>query len=380
MKRLLILCVVACLAVPTFAKDEDEDQNKAEDRVKAASTVLEEIESAPDQGIPEEVLGSAECVAVVPTMLKGGFIVGARFGRGVASCRTPKGWSAPAFFTIKGGSFGLQIGAQAVDLVMLIMNDNGMKNLLSSQFKLGADASVAAGPVGRHAAADTDWKLKAQVLSYSRARGLFAGLELSGAAIGQDKDATREFYGRMVPFKTSLTGTIDAPPNAYPFLNTLAKWAKTAASEVSQSDVGASVSPCLCGHDASARAGLRTGTSGTLAPTLAQPLAFDNLCPPCYRHQFPLNASATRVRACVAVHQNSEPAASSAVAGGRDFSGLDWSTCCMCVCGGSACATWPWPFRKKAAASMPASCAENLPRSAVSWLRSANFPDTPGKT
>jgi len=148
MKKLLLLCVVACLTVSTFAKDEDEDQNKAEDRVKAASTVLEEIESAPDQGIPEEVLGSAQCVAVVPTMLKGGFIVGARFGRGVASCRTPKGWSAPAFFTVKGGSIGLQIGAQAVDLVMLIMNQDGMKNLLSSQFKLGADASVAAGPVG----------------------------------------------------------------------------------------------------------------------------------------------------------------------------------------------------------------------------------------
>src|SRR4029079_12885905 len=147
MKCLLILCVVACVAVPTFAADEDKDENKAEDRVKAASTVLEEIESAPDQGIPEEGLGSAECVAVVPTMLKGGFIVGARFGRGVASCRTPKGWSAPAFFSIKGGSFGLQIGAQVVDLVMLIMNDNGMKNLLSSLFKLGADASVAAGTV-----------------------------------------------------------------------------------------------------------------------------------------------------------------------------------------------------------------------------------------
>ena len=126
MKRLLILCVVACLAIPTIAADDEKDQNKAEDRIKAASTVLEEIESAPDQGIPEEVLGSAECVAVVPTMLKGGFIVGARYGRGVASCRTPKGWSAPAFFTIKGGSFGLQIGAQAVDLVMLIMNQDGM--------------------------------------------------------------------------------------------------------------------------------------------------------------------------------------------------------------------------------------------------------------
>jgi lipid-binding SYLF domain-containing protein len=230
MKKLLLLCVIACLATSSFAKDDD-DQTKAEDRIKAAGTVLEEIESAPDQGIPEEVLGSAQCVAVVPTMIKGGFIVGARFGRGVSSCRTAKGWSAPAFFTIKGGSFGLQIGAQAVDLVMLIMNDEGMKNLLNSQFKLGADASVAAGPVGRHAAADTDWKLKAQVLSYSRARGLFAGLELSGAAIGQDKDATREFYGRMVPFKTSLTGGVEPSPKAFPFLNVLAKWAKAAATK-----------------------------------------------------------------------------------------------------------------------------------------------------
>jgi lipid-binding SYLF domain-containing protein len=132
---------------------------------------------------------------------------------------------------VKGGSFGLQIGGQAVDLVMLIMNENGMKNLLSSKFKLGADASVAAGPVGRHASADTDWKLRAQVLSYSRARGVFAGLELSGAVIDQDKDSTRQFYGRMVPFKTSLTGQIEAPHGAYPFLETLAKWAKSAASK-----------------------------------------------------------------------------------------------------------------------------------------------------
>jgi lipid-binding SYLF domain-containing protein len=161
-------------------------------------------------------------------MLKAGFIVGARYGRGVASCRTPKGWSAPAFFTVEGGSFGLQIGGQAVDLVMLIMNDNGMKNLLSSQFKLGADASVAAGPVGRHAAADTDWKLRAEVLSYSRARGVFAGLELNGALIRQDKESTYEFYDKMVPFKTSLNGEIEAPKTAYPFLSTLAKWAKSA--------------------------------------------------------------------------------------------------------------------------------------------------------
>ncbi len=231
MKRFLAVCVLLCVATAAVAAESDDDENKAEDRIKAAAKVLDEIQSAPDQGVPEEVLGSAECVAIVPSMLKGGFIVGARYGRGVASCRTPKGWSAPAFFIVQGGSIGLQIGGQAVDLVMLIMNQDGMKNLLSSKFKLGADASVAAGPVGRHAAADTDWKLRAQVLSYSRARGAFAGLELSGAAIKQDKDSTREFYGRMVPFKTALTGTIDAPANAYPLLSTLAKWAKTASEK-----------------------------------------------------------------------------------------------------------------------------------------------------
>src|SRR5204862_6716297 len=230
MKRFLAVCVLLCVATAVLAAESD-DENKAEDRIKAAASVLDEIQSAPDQGVPEEVPGSAECVAIVPSMLKGGFIVGARYGRGVASCRTPKGWSAPAFFAVQGGSVGLQIGGQAVDLVMLIMNQDGMRNLLTSKFKLGADASVAAGPVGRHAAADTDWKLRAQVLSYSRARGAFAGLELSGAAIKQDKDSTREFYGRMVPFKTALTGTIDAPANAYPLLSTLAKWAKTASEK-----------------------------------------------------------------------------------------------------------------------------------------------------
>jgi lipid-binding SYLF domain-containing protein len=162
-------------------------------------------------------------------MLNGGFIVGARYGRGLASCRNPKGWSAPAFFSIKGGSFGLQIGGQAVDLVMLVMNDDGMHKLLSSQFKLGADASVAAGPVGRQAAAGTDWKLRAQILSYSRARGVFAGLALDGAVVRQDKDSTREFYGHMVSTKAALQGQIQPPAAAYPFLQTLAKWAQDAS-------------------------------------------------------------------------------------------------------------------------------------------------------
>jgi len=226
MKRLVILCVIASMTIRALAAPAN---NKAVDRVQAAADVLNEIQGAPDQGIPEEVLGSADCVAVVPTMLKGGFIFAARYGRGVASCRTPKGWSAPAFFTLEGGSVGFQIGGQAVDLVMLVMNKDGMNNLLSSKFQLGADASVAAGPVGRHAAADTDWKMRAQVLTYSRARGVFAGVSLEGARIKQDKDSTRDFYGRMVPFKTSLTGEIDSPNTAHPFLATLAKWAQEAA-------------------------------------------------------------------------------------------------------------------------------------------------------
>ncbi len=215
MKRLLVFLSLATLV---FSQEANKADNKAAARVEAAGTVLNEIESAPDQGIPEEVLGSAECVAVVPSLLKGGFIVGGRYGRGVASCRNQKGWSAPAFFMVSGGSVGFQIGGQAVDL-------------LSSKVQLGADASVAAGPVGRHAEGSTDWKMRAQVLTYSRARGVFAGISLSGARVTQDKDSTREFYGRMVPFKTALTGTVPAPPLSYPFLNALAKWAQRAADK-----------------------------------------------------------------------------------------------------------------------------------------------------
>src|SRR6266404_7568105 len=231
MKKSLAALLVLALSAVVFADDqnkEPKDTNKAEDRIRAAATVIDEIESAPDQGIPEEVLGSAECVAVVPSLLKGGFIVAANYGRGVASCRTPTGWSAPAFLFTSGGSVGFQIGGQAIDLVMLIMNQDGMKNLLSSKFKLGADASVAAGPVGRHAAADTDWKMKAQILSYSRARGIFAGLELNGSVIKMDRESTREFYGKMQPLRTTLE-TVSSPQAALPFLTSLSKWAKLAS-------------------------------------------------------------------------------------------------------------------------------------------------------
>jgi len=230
MKKLAVLTLIVSLcSFSSFAADEPTKESKATDRAQAAADVLNEIQGAPDSGIPREVLGAAECVAVVPSMLKGGFIVGAKYGRGLASCRTTKGWSAPAFFAIEGGSFGFQIGGQAVDLVMLIMNKDGMQHLLSSQFALGADASVAAGPVGRHAEGNTDWKMRAQVLTYSRARGVFAGVSLNGAVVKQDKNSTREFYGHFVTSKASLTGEVEAPAAANPFLTTLAKWAQEAA-------------------------------------------------------------------------------------------------------------------------------------------------------
>lgn len=190
----------------------------ASSRLQASATVLNEIMAAPDKGIPSDILSSAKCVAVVPSLLKGGFVVGGAHGRGMATCRTAGGWSAPAPLTTTGGSIGLQIGGQAVDLVMVIMNDRGMQALLSSKFKLGADASVAAGPVGRHTEGSTDWKLRAEVLTYSRARGLFAGISFNGAVIKQDEDATREVYGRMVDFKTILTGSVVTPQSAEAFI------------------------------------------------------------------------------------------------------------------------------------------------------------------
>jgi len=229
MKKFALLTLVVCLSSFVLAADEPAKESKATDRVEAAADVLNEIQSTPDSGIPEDILRHSQCVAVVPSMLKGGFIVGAKYGRGLASCRTPKGWSAPAFFLVEGGSFGFQIGGQAVDLVMLIMNNDGMQHLLSSKFELGADASVAAGPVGRLAEGNTDWKMRAEVLTYSRARGIFAGVSLNGAVVKQDKDSTREFYGHMVTFKAALTGEVEPPAATYPFLSSLAKWAQEAA-------------------------------------------------------------------------------------------------------------------------------------------------------
>ncbi len=192
---------------------------KSTDRLDNAAKVLHEIMGAPDQGIPEEVLDHAKCIAVVPHLLKGGFVFGAENGRGVATCRTAEGWSAPAFFAITGGSWGLQIGIEGIDVVMIIQNDSGMRRLLQSKFELGADASAAAGPVGRHASADTDWKLNTEILTYSRAKGAFAGLTLDGASIRRDDDSMEAVYGRNVSTRAVLTGRVKATESSERFLN-----------------------------------------------------------------------------------------------------------------------------------------------------------------
>jgi lipid-binding SYLF domain-containing protein len=195
------------------------DREATKDRLDHAGAVLHEVMSAPDKGIPEEVLDHAKCIAIVPHMLKGGFVFGAENGRGVATCRTANGWSAPAFFALTGGSWGLQIGVEGVDLVMIIQNDKGMQRLISSHFQLGADASAAAGPVGRHASANTDWKLETEILTYSRARGAFAGLTLTGASIRRDDDSTEAIYGHDITTRRILMGNVAVPASAHSFLD-----------------------------------------------------------------------------------------------------------------------------------------------------------------
>jgi lipid-binding SYLF domain-containing protein len=213
--------LILLLSVAAWASDRSNEV----DRVESSATVLDEIMAAPDRGIPDRIIDNAKCIAVMPSMLKGGFVFGAAYGRGIASCRTEKGWTAPAFFVLEGGSFGFQIGGQAVDVVMLIMNDHGMKSLLTSKFKLGADASVAAGPVGRQAEGSTDLYMRAEILTYSRARGLFAGLTLNGASVRQDRDASRDFYGRTVSYRTLLKGGMDSPEDAQPWITALNRYA-----------------------------------------------------------------------------------------------------------------------------------------------------------
>lgn len=200
------------------------------DRMQRSVEVLQAIMAAPDKGIPEEVLNNAKCIVVVPDLVKGGFIFGGKHGRGVATCRTAHGWSAPAFVSVAGGSWGFQIGVEGVDLVMLVMNDQGLQQLLSSKFALTGEGSVAAGPVGRHASAGSDWKMTTQALTYSRSRGAFAGVTLEGAVVRQDNDSTRAIYGKNPGFRHILSGKQATPKSADAFV-------KAASEAGDQADV-----------------------------------------------------------------------------------------------------------------------------------------------
>lgn len=217
-----ILCGLALLAAPLSGLAQD--KAKLVDRLNSAEAVLNEVMATPDKGIPQTILSGASCVVVVPSYKKGAFVVGAQYGQGVATCRTPNGWSAPVFVKLEGGSFGWQIGGQSTDLMLIAMNQHGLQDMLKNKFKLGADAAASAGPVGRNAQAGTDWKLNAEFLTYSRSKGLFAGLSLDGTVLSQNTDDTRVEYGHDLPFSTVLSGKTPVPDNAKPFVRTVAKY------------------------------------------------------------------------------------------------------------------------------------------------------------
>ena len=218
MKKIMSVLLMSFIGlVGTFAWAGSAREDTV-DRLEKSVEVLHAIMSTPDKGIPEEVLSNAKCILVVPDLIKGGFIFGGKHGRGVATCRTSDGWSAPAFVSVGGGSWGLQIGVEGVDLVMLVMNDQGFQHLLSSKFQLSGEGSAAAGPVGRHASAGTDWKLNTQMLTYSRSKGLFAGITLEGAVVQQDDDSTKAIYGKNVRFRNILSGRVSTPRSADAFM------------------------------------------------------------------------------------------------------------------------------------------------------------------
>ena len=216
----LLMSVVGLFGTCAWAGSARQD---SVERLRSSVEVLQAIMATPDKGIPEEVLSNAKCILVVPNLIKGGFIFGGKHGRGIGSCRTAHGWSAPAFVSVGGGSWGLQIGVEGVDLVMLVMNDQGFQHLLSSKFQLSGEGSVAAGPVGRHASAGTDWKMNTQMLTYSRSKGIFAGLTLEGAVVEQDDDSTHAIYGKKMSFRRILSGNASTPKSADRFIKAVAE-------------------------------------------------------------------------------------------------------------------------------------------------------------
>ena len=217
------VCAIT-LAASTSQAFAAADKAKLDERLTDSQNILNEIMATPDKSVPTQILSGASCVVVIPAFKKGAFVVGAQYGQGVATCRTGHGWSAPVFVQLTGGSFGFQIGGQSTDLVLVAMNQNGLQHMLQSKFKIGGDAAAAAGPVGRNAQAGTDWKLNAEFLTYSRSKGLFAGIDLDGTVLSQNQDDTRTFYGTAQPYKTVLSGNVATPPDARPFVGTVAKY------------------------------------------------------------------------------------------------------------------------------------------------------------
>ncbi|MGO9437962.1 MAG: lipid-binding SYLF domain-containing protein [Terracidiphilus sp.] len=226
-RTLSFTALILLVTLTAAASDRDNDVN----RTNKAAQVFKEIMNAPDQGIPQDLLEKAKCVAIIPGDLKFAFIFGGNYGRGLATCRTGHGWSAPTFLAIDGGSVGYQIGGSSTDIVMLFMNDRALQSLLSDKFKLGADASVAAGPVGRNASAGTDLKLNAEILSYSRSKGIFAGVSLNGAVVQADKSGDEAMYGQNVNRHDILDGKVAVPASAELLLNEIGGYPHVAKAE-----------------------------------------------------------------------------------------------------------------------------------------------------
>jgi len=221
MKKIVAMLLVVGAALAVSAAD---DQEKLDGRLDAARSVIDSIMSVPDKAVPDGIARHARCIAVVPGVVKGAFIVGAEYGQGVVTCRTGHGWSAPVFIRLAGGSFGFQIGGQGTDLVLVAVNDKGFQDLLHDKFKIGADASAAAGPVGRDAQASTDISMRAELLTWSRSRGIFAGIDLTGVSVSQNREDTDVFYGGSRPFEGILRGDEAVPPQAEGFLHAIRQY------------------------------------------------------------------------------------------------------------------------------------------------------------
>lgn len=224
MKRLLALACMAAIPLSMYAAS---DKTALDDRLDKAKIVVDEIMNTPDKGVPDSVMRNATCVAVVPSLKKAAFVIGGQYGQGVVTCKTSAGWSSPVFIRMAGGSWGLQIGAEGTDLVLIAVNEKGMQHLLGSKFKIGADAAAVAGPVGRTAEASTDWKLNAELLTYSRSKGLLVGINLDGTSVSQNTEDTDVFYGGQTHTAHDiLSGAVPAPPDAQAFVDTVAKFSR----------------------------------------------------------------------------------------------------------------------------------------------------------